>query len=317
MSRSSLVLGTRGSPLALWQARHIAARLEESNPSLTVSLNVIRTRGDAVQDAPLSRIGGKGLFTREIEDALLEGRIDLAVHSMKDLPTTLPPGLCLGAIPSRESPWDALVARGGLSWERLPLGARVGTSSLRRRAQILSVRPDLQVVDLRGNVDTRLRKVEEGEVDAAILALAGLKRLKREEGVSEVLSWDVMVPAVGQGALGIEIREGDQTVSAALLPLHDPISAQAVEGERRWLHALQGGCQVPAAAHVRPLEHGGWEMRARVGMGDGTRSLSARAAGMELGSVVDQVLHDLLEGGAEEILAKARVEEGVPGAWHQ
>ncbi|MCK6527986.1 hydroxymethylbilane synthase [Myxococcota bacterium] len=308
--KDTLIVGTRGSLLALWQARHVAARLEEALPGVAARLEVIRTRGDAVLDAPLSRIGGKGLFTREIEEALLDGRIDLAVHSIKDLPTEVPEGLEVGAIPVREEPWDALVSRDGRSLDALPPGARVGTSSLRRRALILAVRPDLRVVELRGNVDTRLGKVAAGEVDAAVLALAGLRRLGREGEVSQVLDGEAMVPAVGQGALGIEVRSGDPRVAAAVAALHDAATARAVTAERAVLAALDGGCQVPLGAHARDAGGGRIELRAFVALPDGSEAIRVRAEGAP-GEAASAVIARLRAAGAEELLARARA--AAPG----
>jgi hydroxymethylbilane synthase len=239
-------IGTRGSQLARWQAEWVRARLAERG--VVAELVVIKTRGDAEVDRPLHELEGKGFFTKEIEDALLAGRIDLAVHSLKDLPTDLPPGLTLGAIPARHDPREALV--NGTTIAGLPAGTRVGTSSLRRIAQIRFLRPDLEVVPLRGNVPTRVRKVETRDgLDAALLALAGLERLDLGGKATVVDALDVM-PAPGQGALGIEIRADDRATRTALRPLHDPASAAAVTAERALLAALGGGCQAPVAAWV-------------------------------------------------------------------
>jgi len=204
-----LVIGTRGSLLARTQSEWVAAQMRAQWPDCEVVIEHISTRGDKIRDVPLAQIGGKGLFTKELEIALLDGRIDLAVHSLKDLPTELPDGLALGAVPVREDPRDALVSRGGARLDQLPRGARVGTSSLRRRLQLIAVRPDLDVVDLRGNVPTRLRRVSDGDLDAAVLATAGLRRLGESRAITQELPPGVMLSAVGQGALGIEIRAGD------------------------------------------------------------------------------------------------------------
>lgn len=239
-------IGTRGSQLARWQAEWVRARLAEGG--VVAELVVIKTRGDAEVDRPLHELEGKGFFTKEIEDALLAGRIDLAVHSLKDLPIDLPPGLTLGVIPARHDPREALV--NGTTIAELPAGTRVGTSSLRRIAQIRFLRPDLEVVPLRGNVPTRVRKVETRDgLDAALLALAGLERLDLGAKATVVDALDVM-PAPGQGALGIEIRADDRATRTALRPLHDPASAAAVTAERALLAALGGGCQAPVAAWV-------------------------------------------------------------------
>ena len=239
-------IGTRGSQLARWQAEWVRARLAEQG--VRAELVVIQTQGDAEIDRPLHELEGKGFFTKEIEEALLDGRIDVAVHSLKDLPTALPDGLALAAIPTRHDPREALV--GGTSLSELPPGMRIGTSSLRRIAQVRFLRPDLQVVPLRGNVPTRVRKVESGDgLDAALLAIAGLERLELGSKASLVDPLDVM-PAPGQGALGIEIRAADRATRKALLPLHHPESAAAVSAERAVLAALGGGCQAPVAAWV-------------------------------------------------------------------
>jgi hydroxymethylbilane synthase len=259
----TLVIGTRGSPLAIWQAEHVAARLGETCPGLSVRLERIRTTGDRILDVPLAQVGGKALFVKEIEEALLAGRVDLAVHSMKDVPTDLPAGLAIAAIPRREDPADVLISREGRRLADLPRGARVGTSSLRRQSQLLQHRPDLVVVGLRGNLDTRIRKLDSEGLDAIVLAAAGVKRLGLDRLVTEVLPPDVVLPAVGQGALGIEVRERhgsggagaqgrsegcDASVAEIVRALDDPVSHLAVRAERAMLRGLGGGCQVPIAA---------------------------------------------------------------------
>jgi hydroxymethylbilane synthase len=246
----SLRIGTRGSALALWQAEHVADRLRAAHGGLHVELKVIRTKGDKIQDVPLAKVGGKGLFVKEIEEALLREEVDLAVHSMKDLPSELPPSLRIGAVVAREDPRDALVSHdGGLA--QLPTGARVGTSSLRRRCQLLHLRPDLQILDLRGNVDTRIRKLDEGHFDAVALAASGLMRLGHAKRITELLAVDLVIPAVGQGALGIETRSADREVDDLVSSLHHQESAQQVAAERAFLRRLGGGCQVPVAAIAR------------------------------------------------------------------
>ncbi|MCI0372227.1 MAG: hydroxymethylbilane synthase [candidate division NC10 bacterium] len=247
--RATLRLGTRGSPLALAQSREVAVALEAHHPGLRVHLAVIRTSGDRIQDVALAKVGGKGLFVKEIEEALLTRRIELAVHSMKDLPAHLPPGLTLGAITAREEGGDVLVTREALSLDELPPGARVGTSSLRRQSQLLHRRPDLHVVPLRGNVDTRLRKLAEGTLDAIVVAAAGLKRLGAKPAQAIPLPLDVSLPAPGQGALGVEIREDDRTTAALVAVLEDEASRIAVTAERAFLRRLWGSCQVPIAAY--------------------------------------------------------------------
>jgi hydroxymethylbilane synthase len=249
----TLRIGSRGSALARWQSDHVADLLRAHHPGLTVEIVIITTTGDRILDAPLARIGGKGLFTKEIEEAMLDGRVDLAVHSLKDLPTTLPPGLALGAVLSRHDPSDALISARGESFRDLPPGARIGTSSLRRRAQLLHRRPDLSVETIRGNVPTRLRRAAPGDMDAVVLARAGVERLGLGEHISEVLDSALLLPAPGQGAIGIEIRDGDARVQQALAGLQDPSTRAAVDAERAFLRALGGGCQVPVGslAHVR------------------------------------------------------------------
>lgn len=247
--RATLRLGTRGSPLALAQSREVAAALEARHPGLRVHLEVIRTSGDRIQDIPLATVGGKGLFVKEIEEALLTGRIEVAVHSMKDLPALLPPGLTLGAITAREEGADVLVAREARSLEDLPPGARVGTSSLRRQAQLLHRRPDLCMVPLRGNVDTRLRRLTEGTLDAIVVAAAGLKRLGIKPAGAIPLPLEVSLPAPGQGALGLEIREADRATAAVVAVLEDGASRIAVTAERAFLRRLGGSCNVPIAAY--------------------------------------------------------------------
>ncbi|MGH7378038.1 MAG: hydroxymethylbilane synthase [Candidatus Methylomirabilales bacterium] len=248
-SRTTLRMGSRGSPLALAQSREVAAALKAAHPGLRVDLEVIRTSGDRIQDVPLAKVGGKGLFVKEIEEALLTGRIEVAVHSMKDLPALLPPGLALGAITAREEGGDVLVAREARSLEDLPPGARVGTSSLRRQAQLLHWRPDLCVVPLRGNVDTRLRKLAEGTLDAIVIAAAGLKRLGIKPAGAIPLPLDVSLPAPGQGALGLEIRADDGATAAVVAVLEDGRSRIAVTAERAFLRRLGGSCNVPIAAY--------------------------------------------------------------------
>ena len=245
-----LVIGTRGSKLALWQAEWVHARLRELEPGLSVSLKRIKTTGDKILDTPLAAIGGKGLFIKEIEDALLRGEIDLAVHSMKDVPTHLPEGLEILAIPEREDPRDVLLSRGGITFDRLGAGARIGTSSLRRQAQLLHVRPDLSIQIVRGNVDTRLRRLEAGEFEGIILAAAGVRRLGWTDRVTEYLSPDVCLPAIGQGALALEGRASDAFMRGVAARLDHRPTRLAVTAERALLERLEGGCQVPIAAHA-------------------------------------------------------------------
>jgi hydroxymethylbilane synthase len=245
-----LTIGTRGSVLARWQAEWVKARLQAAHPELDVALAIIKTTGDKILDAPLASVGGKGLFVKEIEEALLAGAVDLAVHSMKDVPTVLPGALHLAAIPPRENPYDALISRSGLPLAKLPEVATIGTSSLRRQAQLLAYRKDFAIVNLRGNLDTRLRKVAEGAMDAIVLATAGLRRLGWEARITEILPSSVCLPAIAQGALGIECRRNDQRVNRLVAVLDDPDTRTCVEAERAFLARLEGGCQVPIAAHA-------------------------------------------------------------------
>ncbi|RMH07686.1 MAG: hydroxymethylbilane synthase [Nitrospirae bacterium] len=249
-SRSSLVIGTRGSRLALWQAEWVQRQLQAAAPHLSIRLQRIRTSGDKILDVPLAKIGGKGLFVKEIEEALLQGEIDLAVHSMKDVPVELPKGLTLVCIPKREAPFDAFLSLTASSLSGLPQGATVGTSSLRRQAQLLAYRADLSIRMLRGNVETRLRKLREGQYDAIVLAAAGLRRLGLDQQVREYLSPAVSLPAIGQGALGIEAREDHETVRALVMHLDDWPTRIAVTAERAFLRRLGGGCQVPIAGYA-------------------------------------------------------------------
>jgi len=290
-------LGTRGSQLATWQAEWVRDRLAAQG--LRAGIVIIKTRGDAEVDRPLHELEGKGFFTKEIEEALLDGRIDVAVHSLKDLPTTLPAGLALGAIPARHDPREALVHVRSLS--DLPAGARVGTSSLRRIAQVRFLRPDLEVVPLRGNVPTRVRKVETHDgLEAALLAIAGLERLGLGGKGVVIDPFDVM-PAPGQGALGIEIRDNDKATRKALQPLHDAASAAAVSAERALLAALGGGCQAPVAAWVE-----GTRLYGRVTDRDGASQLTASAdLDPKRPEAAGEAVARLLEGeGAASLLAR-------------
>ena len=251
MAARPLRIGTRGSPMALRQTTIVRDRLIAAHPELAetgaVEIVTIRTTGDRVQNRVLAEIGGKGLFAKEIEEALLAGKIDLAVHSLKDMETWLPDGLVIACVPPRDDPRDAFLSASGASLASLPHGAKVGTASLRRQAQLLRHRPDLSIVPIRGNVNTRLRKMEAGEVDALVLALCGLERLDLSGHATEILPREVMLPAVGQGALAIECRTADEMVRRLVEPLHDPISAACVAAERAMLAALDGSCRTPIA----------------------------------------------------------------------
>ncbi len=297
------MVGTRGSQLALWQANHVAERLRAAFAGLSVRLETIKTTGDRILDVPLAAIGGKSLFVKEIEEALLEGRVDLAVHSMKDVPADLPPGLTIAAVTLREDPSDVLISRTGARLKDLPAGARVGTSSLRRQAQLLHYRPDLTVIGLRGNLDTRIRKLEGEGLDAIVVAAAGVKRLGWMDRISEFLSPDICLPAIGQGALGVEIRQGDPTATATVTVLNHPETHLAVRAERAFLRRLGGGCQVPFAAHAEIAE-GHLFLRGLVATPDGRHLLRGERRGTaDEGEAVGIALaEDLLARGASEIL---------------
>ena len=296
-------IGTRGSTLAVWQAGWVKKRLEAHWPDLQVELAPISTSGDRIQHVSLARIGGKGLFVKEIEQALLAGRVDLAVHSVKDLPAELPPGLSLSTIPEREDPRDVLISAGGSSLADLPEATRVGTSSLRRQALLLHLRPDLRIEVLRGNVETRLRRQLEGRVDATILAAAGLKRLSLSLKNGVPLDAEEFLPAIGQGALGIEIRAGDE-VAALLAPLHHPETAWAVEAERAFLSGMGGSCRTPLAARAT-IANGSLRLAALVASPDGKRLLRHERSGPTetAGQIGTETAALLLDRGGREILA--------------
>lgn len=304
--RKHFIIATRGSQLALWQANHIKNCLESLQPGLTVSLNVIKTQGDIIQDVSLAKIGGKGLFVKEIETALLEGRADLAVHSMKDVPMALPEDLILGCIPKRELDTDCFLSFKWPELSALPLGAHVGTSSLRRQAQLLSIRPDLRISPLRGNVDTRLKKLANDDYDAIILASAGLKRLGLTAPYMQHLDTQTLLPAVGQGALGIECREDLYDLLVLLSSMEDRASRVCVTAERSFLARLDGGCQVPIAGHADMLDEEHLLMRGLVADVDGSVILRAETSGYaenaeQLGKAVAE---ELLAKGAQQILDK-------------
>ncbi|HMK52930.1 MAG TPA: hydroxymethylbilane synthase, partial [Thermodesulfobacteriota bacterium] len=250
---SELRIGTRGSQLALFQANWVKDQLVQTHPELKVTLIKIKTTGDKIQDVPLAKIGGKGLFVKEIEEALIQRRIDLAVHSIKDVPTEFPKSLHLSVITKREDPRDVLISRNGTALKDLPQGAKIGTSSLRRQAQLLHFRNDLELIPLRGNLDTRLKKLITMNLDGIVLALAGVKRLGLEERISEIIPINISLPAIGQGALGIETRMDDRVVEDQIRFLNDPHSSIAVTAERAFLKKLEGGCQVPIAAFAQKV----------------------------------------------------------------
>lgn len=299
----TLKIATRQSPLALWQAEHIRARLEALHADLTVELVTFVTQGDKILDTPLAKIGGKGLFVKELEAALLDGRADLAVHSMKDVPMALPEGLTLAVICEREDPLDAFVSNTYASFDDLPQGAKVGTSSLRRKCQILKARPDLEIIDLRGNVGTRLSKLDAGNYDAIILASAGLKRLELADRIRHTLDPVVSLPAVGQGALGLECREDDQAVLDLILPLMHDESNVCVRAERAFNAYLEGGCQVPIAGYAT-LQDGQLTIDGRVGSVDGETLLQVNLKGQpeDAEKLGVQLAQELLALGAGELL---------------
>lgn len=303
--RSSLVIGTRGSKLALWQAEWVQAGLQAIVPDLSVTLRTIKTSGDKILDVPLAAIGGKGLFVKEIEEALLREEIDLAVHSMKDVPTQLPERLAILCIPKRENAHDALISRDGCKLADLPAEARIGTSSLRRQAQLLHHRPDLRVQMLRGNLDTRLRKVREGDYEAIVLAAAGLIRLGWQNEVTEYLPYAISLPAIGQGAIGIEGRRDDAFVGTLVQRLDHLETRTAVSAERALLERLEGGCQVPIAAHAT-VRGKTILMEGLVGSVDGRQVLRETVEGLatEAEQVGRRLAERLLARGGQAILSQ-------------
>ena len=296
-----LRIGSRGSQLALWQANHIAAQLRGQNHQ--VEIEIIPTTGDKIIDVPLAKVGAKGMFTKEIEEALAAGRIDLAVHSLKDLPTELSAEFEIAAIPPREDPRDAFCSVRYSSLQELPLGARVGTSSLRREAQLKALRPDLMVHPLRGNVDTRLRKLEGGDYDAVILACAGLRRLGKAGAIRQVMDIEVMCPAAGQGALAIEVRAGDSTVRGALAFLDEVAARAETDCERALLQKMGGGCQVPIGANAK-LAAGMLHLEAVVASPDGKSVLRESLSGPEPIALGELAAGRLLERGGSSILER-------------
>jgi hydroxymethylbilane synthase len=303
MPSKELRIGTRGSQLALYQANWVKEKLIEAHPGLNVTLIQIRTMGDKIQDTSLAKIGGKGLFVKEIEEALIQEKIDLAVHSVKDVPTEFPKGLHLSVITQREDPRDVLIARDGKPLKDLPQKAKIGTSSLRRQAQLHHFRSDLELVPLRGNLDTRLKKLKTMNLDGIVLALAGVKRLGLEERITEIIPTEISLPAIGQGALGIETRMGDKGVEEQIQFLNDPDSWIAISAERAFLKKLEGGCQVPIAALAKTV---GTILliEGLVGTVDGKRLIRDHLEGPleKAESLGIQLAEGLLEAGAREIL---------------
>lgn len=308
-----VIIATRGSQLALWQAEHTKARLEAVQPGIEVTFEVIKTQGDKILDVPLAKVGGKGLFVKEIEQALIDGKADIAVHSMKDVPAELAPGLALAAVSTREVPWDALCARAPVTLETLPRGAKVGTSSMRRQCQLLAVRPDLQIGMLRGNVPTRIKKLDDGEFDAVILAAAGLTRLGMADRITQLLPLEQSIPACAQGVLGLETRAQDfLTAELIRRALHDPAEERRVAAERSFLARMGGSCQTPLAAHAIDRTPGtpsdGIRVIGMCGMPDGSKILRAEVGGPAADAELlgQRLAEDLLAQGAAEILAATK-----------
>lgn len=316
-------IGTRGSALALWQAEWVKSELEKKYPGLVVTLTKIKTTGDKILDVPLAKVGGKGLFVKEIEEAMLEGTIDIAVHSMKDVPTFFPEGLHLGAITKREDPRDALISRDHVKFNDLPNGANIGTSSLRRQAQLMNIRPDFHIQQLRGNVDTRLRKLKEGQFHAIILAAAGVRRLGLAENVTEYIDPEISLPAIGQGALGIECRIDDRELNNTISFFNHAETRVCVTAERALLRKLEGGCQVPIACYGL-MKNGTLHLSGLVGSVDGKRiikdsingrpedadKLGVTLAEKLLGQGADVILREVygtnLEFGGSDLLENSK-----------
>ena len=301
--RKKIVIGTRSSKLALWQADYVAECLKEEYPGLELEMKLMTTNGDKILDAPLAKIGGKGLFTKELEQEMLEGGIDLAVHSLKDMPTEVPEGLVIAAITKRADPGDAVVSLKYGHFADLPEGAKVGTSSLRRKAQLLHARPDLNIQDLRGNVNTRLRKLEEENFDAIVLAVAGLTRLGFKDRIAEVMPREIMLPAVGQGALAIEARGDDAEILETISFLNDEDMVACAKGERAFLAKVEGGCQVPVGVYGS-VEQDELQLEAVIASLDGIRLYSDKLTGAksEAEELGGELAEKLLAAGGLEIM---------------
>jgi len=304
---TSIKIGTRGSKLALWQAHWVKSTLNQKFPHLSIELVIIKTQGDKILDVPLAQVGGKGLFVKEIEQALMDRRVDLAVHSMKDMPADIPEGLCIGAIPKRENPSDVLISRNGLKFSKLDSGSIIGTSSLRRGAQLRHKRTDIAIRPLRGNLDTRLRKLETEDLDAIVVAAAGVKRLNLEDRITEYLDEEIMLPAVGQGALCIEIRENDPLVSEMISALDDSRTRTIVTGERSFLNRLEGGCQIPIAGHGK-IENERYVLTGLVAEVDGSRVIKDIVEGPAEASerIGIDLAERLINKGADKLLEKLK-----------
>jgi hydroxymethylbilane synthase len=307
MPENNLIIGSRGSELALWQTNYVRAKLEEFFPALRLEIKIIKTTGDKMLDVALAKIGDKGLFTRQIETALLNGEIDLAVHSLKDLQTVQPEGLTIGAVSARELPNDVLISKAGATIDDLPKGAKVATGSLRRKSQLLNYRPDLEILEIRGNVPTRIKKFEESDLNAMILAFAGVHRLGLDACIKQIIPFEIMLPAVGQGVMGVEIRSDDAHLKELLEKLNDAETRACVTAERSFLRALEGGCQVPIGAYAR-LKDDKIYLEGMAGNLDGSVNLRESIAGekenaAELGK---QLAENLIEKGADKLLEQTR-----------
>ncbi|OHC04620.1 MAG: hydroxymethylbilane synthase [Planctomycetes bacterium RIFCSPLOWO2_12_FULL_40_19] len=311
-NRNKIVIGSRGSKLALIQANWVKSQLEKANKEIEFIIEIIKTTGDKITDVPLSKIGNIGLFTKELENALLDKKVDLVVHSAKDVPTEIPDHLEIGAVTKREDPHDVLISRGNVSLKDLPKDAKLGTSSLRRRSQVLAVRPDLEIVDLRGNLDTRLNKLDSGELDAILVARAGLIRLGLADKASEIIPYDIMLPAVSQGALCIEIREIDKKVKNLIRSLIDYNSMFEIKAERALLARLQGGCQIPIGAHAEVIYPSNLKMEAVVCSLDGTTVIRDTVDGKvdDFSTMGIELANKLLGRGGYKILEDIRANLG-------
>jgi hydroxymethylbilane synthase len=305
--KKTITIGTRGSRLALWQAHWVQSALRQRHPEIDVAVEIIKTTGDKILDVPLARVGGKGLFVKEIEEALRDGRVDLAVHSMKDMPADVPEGLRIGAVPERETANDVLISRNRKALCDLPKNARIGTSSLRRAAQILAVKPDAAIVPLRGNLETRIKKLESGQLDAVVLAAAGVKRLNLADKITQYLDIRLMIPAVGQGALCVEIRDNDPDMETLVSCLNHGETHCVVTAERAFLKKLEGGCQVPVAAYGE-INGAGLSILGMVAELDGSAVIKHRASGpvSEPEMIGVELAQHLIDMGAGEILAKLK-----------
>ena len=303
MSNKTLRIATRKSPLALWQAEHVRDRLLKAHAGLTVELVRMTTQGDKILDSPLAKVGGKGLFVKELEQGMLEGRADIAVHSMKDVPAEFPDGLHLPVVLEREDPRDAFVSNTARDLRSLPDGARVGTSSLRRQCQLRALRPDLEIIDLRGNVGTRLNKLDNGDYDAIVLAAAGLKRLGLARRITETLEPDISLPAIGQGVIGIECRTDDPRINELIAVLADALTHTRILAERAFNRRLGGGCQVPVAGHA-VIAGSTLTLRGLVGEPDGSRLIRGSVEGVpaQAAALGTRLAEELLARGADRIL---------------